>query len=95
MRGKTSSITSTLNSILKQYNMEQEYKETFIKKNWNKLLNSQISKVSKPVSFENGLLTLQVESKQWKQEFKNNKESLLKMINESFENMEVKDIGFI
>ena len=95
MRGKTSSITSTLNNILKQYNMEKDYKETFIKEHWNKLLNSQISKVSKPVSFNRGLLTLEVESKQWKQEFKNNKESLLKMINESFGNIEIKDIGFI
>ncbi|MBN2425644.1 MAG: DUF721 domain-containing protein [Calditrichaceae bacterium] len=85
-------ISTALHNILKNYQLESEYQEQLIIKYWDQMVDQRITSVARPVSLKNGVLELQALSASWKKELINNKDNLLKMINDSINQIKITEI---
>ncbi|MGD9899390.1 MAG: DUF721 domain-containing protein [Calditrichaceae bacterium] len=95
MRNDFKKINIALESILNNYNLKKDYEENLMFSKWSFLVGPQISKFSKPLKYENKILTISVNSDSWRAELKAKKKSLIEMINSSLETITVEDILFI
>ncbi len=95
MRSDFKPINNALESILSKFNLKNSYEESLLFSRWSYLVGPQISKFSKPVKYENNILTINVNSDSWKAELKSKKKSLIEMINSSLDTITVEDILFI
>jgi len=94
MKISYTSINDSLLKIIKEVKIEHEYYETVLLTNWSNIVPVSISRVSKPLTVEEGKLHLLVTSELWKKELQLRKDDLLKLINANLANPFIKDIIF-
>ena len=94
MKHKFKAISSTFEEIIRKYNLEESYYENYIISNWDKIVNSQLVKITKPLKLDKKVLTIQVKSESWKKELYNNKKTLHNLINSSLNQFKIADIIF-
>lgn len=88
-------INNALESILDKFNLKNDYEENLLFSRWSHIVGPQISKFSKPIKFEENILTIRVNSDSWKTELEAKRTFLIEMINSSLEKIKVEDILFI
>jgi len=95
MKRRASSISTVLQNILKQYELEQQYNINYVIQFWTEIVPTNISKICHPIEIANGTLNLKANTEAWRKEILDNKDTLIKMINEKTEKAVIKDIKVI
>jgi len=95
MKKEIQSLNKTLGGILKKYNLENSYNEQFLFSNWETNLKPEITRISKPLKFENNTLTVRAGSDLWKKEISKNKKSLMKILREAFPDIKIDEVIII
>jgi predicted nucleic acid-binding Zn ribbon protein len=88
-------IGSSLKSILKEHNLDDDYNEYYIITNWDKIVNSNIAKITSPIKLVNKVLTIKTKTESWKKELKIKKKHIISIINKSDKISKIEDINFI
>ena len=63
-------LKDVLDKIISKNLGPKEYKLIELKKNWSKLMGSQIAKISQPISIKNNYLAIEVENSAWLMELR-------------------------
>ena len=92
MKSRYVPVQNSLKSLLTKSGLEEVYFFSFLKKNWNVILNSNLAKVSLPVKLENKKLIIKVNSDLWKNEFLERRDLLKKIINEKLDDYNIEKI---
>jgi len=95
MKKKASSVGSVLQTILKEYNLEQKYDNAYVIQFWEKLVPENIYKICTPVKIDNGELVIKAGTEAWKKELRNNSKILMQMINEKTNKTIITDLKVI
>ncbi|HGY54344.1 MAG TPA: DUF721 domain-containing protein [Caldithrix abyssi] len=95
MKKSASRIDSVLQNILKQYQLEQKYENTYIIQFWQKIVPENINKICKPIDLKEGILTVKANTEAWKKEIKNNSKTLIKLINDKMGKNSIRAIEVI
>jgi hypothetical protein len=93
LKNEIRTINSTLEKILKKYNLSDTYAIEYLKKNWSDI-DKTIAIQSKPVAYntDKKQLAIKVTGAQWKKEFIKNRKALIQKLKNTFTNIEIKDI---
>ncbi|MCX8057040.1 MAG: DUF721 domain-containing protein [Ignavibacteria bacterium] len=78
------SMKDIVQEIIKKYNLDKLLEEEELKEKFEEIVGSQIAQQAKIKSFENGKLTLEVESPVWKNEILLLREKIKEKINTTF-----------
>lgn len=95
MKKNFKSITSTLQNIIKKYNLDESYAFDSIKNDWETIINKNIHKLVTPVKLENQILYLQVKTGYWKEEFDKLKIQIIEIVNSKIDPYKIIEIKFI
>ena len=88
-------VSTVLGTILKKYQLTDEINKEKILNNWEALVGKEISKMCKPVDFNNNELTLRAKNTIWKQELATRPGDLLNLLNGRIKSSLVKKIKII
>lgn len=89
------SINNTLQNIIQKYNLNELYVNQTIQKDWNTIVNKNISKIVKPVKIEKQVLYLQAKTEYWKAEFDVVKNQIMEAVNKYLDPYRIKEINII
>ena len=89
------SLSSTLNNIIRKYNLDESYADYNVIENWNAIVNNNISKIIKPIKIENHILYLQAKTDSWKKESESLKIKIIETVNVKLYPYQIEDINFI
>lgn len=86
----------TLENVLKafvgQKKIKRGYSEADIKKFWNEQMGQTIAQYTKSVRYRNGLLSVEITSIPLRTELQYSKDKLIKLLQQEFDQVEIKDI---
>lgn len=88
-------IGGSLKNILKEHNLDDDYNEYCIIKNWDKIVTSNIAKITSPIKLVNKVLTIKTKTESWKKELNIKKKQIISIINKSDKISKIEDIKFI
>jgi predicted nucleic acid-binding Zn ribbon protein len=88
-------IGGSLKNILKEHNLEDDYNEYYIITNWDKIVTSNIAKITSPIKLVNKVLTIKTKTESWKKELNIKKKHIISIINKSDKISKIKDVKFI
>jgi hypothetical protein len=96
MKHNFSPISKSLEKIMQKYNLVESYEINRLFNEWPKIVGKSLSKVSKPISYDNKkqLVIIKIKSESWKEEFSREKQNLLNKINDFLNSVIIKDIIF-
>jgi len=96
MKHNFSPIRNPLEKILKQYKLYDNYEIDLIFNNWSEIVGTNLSKISKPVSYDDKkqIVRVKINSESWKKEFIKEKQKLLDQLNSYTKALKIKDISF-
>ncbi len=95
MKSNFKPLGAILQNIVQKHRLENEYRLHKLQKDWDKLVNQQIAKISEPVSMEEKVLTVKVQSDEWRIEINKYSEEMVEIINNNLDDFEVEYINFI
>ena len=88
-------LHSIIRNVLDDYNLTDKVREEHISLKWPSLVGDRISKMCKPVSFCDGILTIKAKDKFWKEELAHRQDDLLNLLDKRIEKSLVKKINII
>lgn len=95
MKSNFKPLGAILQNIVQKHRLENEYRLHKLQKDWDTLVNQQIAKISEPVSMEGKVLTVKVQSDEWRTEINKYSEEMVEIINNNLDDFEVEYINFI
>lgn len=95
MNKHLSSVSDQLQSLLKEYSLENNYLEYELKSNWSSIVPPQISKITEPEKIVQNVLYLRVTNESWKKEIRKKQKELLQMINDYLKESYIKVIKLV
>lgn len=87
-------INTILNTVLIKHKLESSIEIEKITLKWDEIVGLKLSKLCKPKSIKNGVLTIEAIDTIWRNELANNQEQLLNLIENNLEKSIVKKIIF-
>jgi len=95
MKNNFKPLGSILQNIVQKHHLENEYNLHKLEREWDKILNSGISKIAKPHRLEGKILTIKVEEEQWRTEIKNYKQEIIDKINSNMQDLDIEYLNII
>ena len=88
-------VSTVLKTIMNRYQLTEEIMKEQIFANWESLVGKEISKMCKPVEFNDNELILRAKNTAWKQELATRQRDLLNLLNGRIKSSLVKKIKII
>ena len=88
-------VSTVLKTIMNKYQLTEEILKEQIFANWESLVGKEISKMCKPVEFNDNELILRAKNTVWKQELATRQKDLLNLLNGRIKASLVKRIKII
>lgn len=88
-------IQQVLNTVLKNYSLENKVKKEQLFNNWNIIVGNELSEKCRPIKMENQTLFLKAKNSIWRNELKLRQKDLLNIIYEKTGNKLITNIIFL
>ena len=88
-------LHTVLSVVLKDCGLQEKVAEKRILQNWSLIMGTKISKMCKPLSLQNGELTIRAKDKFWRDELAHRQQDLLNLLDKQIERSLVKKINII
>jgi len=95
MKNNFRPLGSVLQNIVQKHHLENEYNLFKLEKDWTNILDAQISGIAKPHSLDGKILTVKVESKEWREEIKKYSQEIVNKINDNMQDFEIEYLNII
>ncbi len=95
MKHKPKKIGTILEYVLKDIHAYDNVNKLLILTNWKEIVDPKISKLCRPVKFEQDVLILEAISESWRDELLNLKPMIIKLIKQKFNQLNINDIKIL
>lgn len=94
-KSDSQSLGEAIDSLLKVYQLQNKFQETFVSANWEQIVGKPISSRTSEVYTKNGKLFLKITSAPLKKELLITKQKLIEVVNKAANQEIVKEIIFL
>jgi predicted nucleic acid-binding Zn ribbon protein len=95
MKNNFKPLGSILQNIVQKHHLENEYNFFKLEREWANILDAQIADIAKPHSLDGKILTVKVETQEWRKEIKKYQQEIVKKINENMQDFEIDYLNII
>jgi len=88
-------LSDSLKTVLKNYNLEKTYKQSKVMELWDKVVGERIAEHTEPVKIEHGKLVVKAESPAWRNEVQYYQEQIKQEINKELRETIIRKIIFV